>query len=91
MGEEMDEAVGVGAIILMASVMVAVIHFSTSEEKIAHHNSGLSGKAYFNELMKCSSWRRFLNVTRMRKVCFLNLLALLKDSGGLVDSRYVCA
>ena len=87
----MDEAVGVSALILIASVMVVAMHFSKIDENIAHHDSALSGREYYMEVMNSSSWRRFLNVTRMRKRCFLDLLKLLKDSGGLKDSKYVCA
>ena len=69
----MDETVGVSAMILIASVMAVAIHFSKIDENIAHHDSALPEREYYMEVIISLIWRRILNVTRMRKRCFLDL------------------
>ena len=88
----MDKDVTVSAMaIIVVYVMTIVIYMSKNGDKTIQHNSALSGRDYYNEVMNSMSWRRFLNVTRMKKPCFIALLVKLKQTGGLRGTRHICA
>jgi hypothetical protein len=64
---------------------------STIMSVIIEHDSALTGRAYYDELLATPSWARFHDVARMDKDVFLQLLHILTTEGGLEDSEEVCA
>jgi hypothetical protein len=88
----MDIELGKSVMLILASAMLLTSELLKKEpERILHHDSLLTGDEYFKEVMRTPSWRRFLVVTRISKNTFLSLLQLLRQHGGLRDSRGVCA
>ena len=68
--------------------LVSVI-FETYDP-VVQHDSVLTGRAYFEELMATASWARFHDVCRMEKQAFKSVLDILICEGGLTDSQSVC-
>ena len=66
------------------TIIVSVLPLILVEETIPQHNSVLTGRMYYNEVMKSLSYRRFMNVARMDKETFLLLKRLLKQNGNLI-------
>jgi len=58
---------------------------------VPEHDSILTGKLYFQELMATNNEPRFLASLRMNKTAFVALLHLLKTEGNLRDGTKVCA
>ena len=74
-----------------AVVMVIIAYMQMYYIKEAEHDSLLQGKAYYDEIMRPRSSRRFFEVARMPYETFVALLSLLKTEGGLRGSRHICA
>lgn len=60
-------------------------------EPIPQHDSAMTGKLYYKELMETRNKNRFLNCVRMNRETFLILLNMLQKEGGLIDGRKICA
>lgn len=61
------------------------------DDPIPQHDSELTGRDYYEELMATASYNRFHNVCRMEKQAFRTLLHILETEGGLVDNDTVIA
>lgn len=72
-------------------MMLVAANTTVVKEKYKQHNSILTGKLYYEEIMNTSNQNRFLHVTLMDKETFVKLMALLKEKGGLKNSRKICA
>jgi hypothetical protein len=57
------------------------------EEPVPQHDSILTGHLYYEELMRTRNVNRFRNCVRMDKETFLQLLQMLVEHGGLVESN----
>ena len=75
---------------LVAVVMVIIAYMQMYYIKEAEHDSLLQGKAYYDEIMRTRSSRRFFEVARMPYETFVALLSLLETEGGLRGSRHIC-
>lgn len=73
------------ALTIIASVLPLIL----VEEPIPQHNSLLTGRMYYNEVMNSPSYRRFMNVARMDKDTFLLLKKMLKQNGDLKKSMSI--
>ena len=70
---------------------IAVANFCLNVP-IAQHDSILTGKQYYEELMQTENEARVLSCVKMnREYSFLPLIEVLKAKGGLVDSRNISA
>ena len=76
---------------LVAVVMVIIAYMQMYYIKEAEHDSLLQGKAYYDEIMRTRSSRRFFEVARMPYETFVALLSLLETEGGLRGSRHISA
>ena len=71
------------------TIIASVLPLILVEEPIPQHNSVLTGRMYYNEVMKSPSYRRFMNVARMDKETFLLLKKMLKQNGNLIKSNSI--
>jgi hypothetical protein len=78
------------AIVLLVLVAVLAFFVSLLKERTLQHDSALTGRLYYEELMRTPNRARFLHAARMDRETFLDLLLLLK-SKGLKDTRLLCA
>jgi hypothetical protein len=67
-------------------MMLVAANTTVVKEKYKQHNSILTGKLYYEEIMNTSNQNRFLHVTLMDKETFVKLMALLKEKGGFYYS-----
>ena len=72
-------------------IMVIVTYMQMYYIKDAEHDSILQGNAYYEEIMRTRSSRRFFEVARMPYDTFVALLTLLETEGGLKGSRHISA
>jgi hypothetical protein len=72
---------------VVTAIMSVIIEH---DDPVVQHDSALTGRAYYDELLATPSWSRFHNVARMDKDVFLQLLHILTTEGGLDDSEEVC-
>ena len=82
-------AVAVGATVAVAGA-AAVSTYASHFEKVPQHTLILSGQQWVNELIEGHPGR-FKNEMGMNKHVFNKLLEVLKEYGGLNDTRYVSA
>lgn len=82
-------AVAVGATVAVAGA-AAVSTYASHFEKVPQHTSILSGQQWVDELIEGHPGR-FKNEMGMNKRVFNKLLEVLKEYGGLNDTRYVSA
>jgi hypothetical protein len=73
---------------VVTAIMSVIIEH---DDPVVQHDSALTGRAYYDELLANPSWARFHDVARMDKDVFLQLLHILTTEGGLEDSEEVCA
>ncbi len=78
-------------VIVIISVMLTVANVVLKTEKTPQHDSILSGKMYYRELMETLNTNRFLHACRMDKQTFELLLIFLKQHGDLKDWKSICA
>jgi len=71
------------------TVLVSVI--IDHDDPVVQHDSALSGRAYYNELLQTSSRARFHDIARMDRDVFLSLLHIVTEEGGLRDSEDISA
>ena len=79
----------IGATTIMAGC-ATVLAYASRFEKVAQHTSTLSGQQWVDEL-RGGHPERFKNEMGMSKHVFNKLLKMLKEDGGLKDTRYVSA
>jgi hypothetical protein len=79
----------VGATVVIAGASAA-LEYASRFAKVPQHTSILSGQQWVDELREGHPGR-FKNEMGMSKHVFNNLLELLKEGGGLNDTRYVSA
>ena len=83
---------GAGLVTLVAAVLLAVIPSVLGKRPVPQHDSILTGKLYYNELMDTLNVSRFRTAVRMDRHTFTRLHALLTSAkGGLQDSALICA
>ena len=73
----------------MVTAIISVI--TEHDDPVVQHDSALTGRAYYDELLATPSWARFHDVARMDRNVFFQLLHILTTEGGLEDSEKVCA
>jgi hypothetical protein len=71
------------------TVLVSVI--IDHDDPVVQHDSALSGRAYYNELLQTSSRARFHDIARMDREVFLSLLHIVTEEGELKDSEDISA
>jgi hypothetical protein len=77
--------------IIALAAVVLMDWFDAEQEPIPQHDSILTGKLYYEELMNTANESRFRTAARMDKETFIKLLNRLKNQGGLEDSKKVSA
>ena len=85
----MEEDNGVNAIVVVAAVVGALQN--AVRNPVPQHTSVLTGQLYFAEVMETYNVHRFHEVARMDHATFVKLREMMMDTGGLVDSLYICA
>ena len=72
--------------LVIAAVLIAACFVAKRLYKTPYHDSALSGKMYYAELMQTRNPHRFLDVMRMDRRAFRRLHRLLTKKGGLKSS-----
>ena len=75
---------------IIGVIMALVFRLRKRRASIPQHDSILTGKMYYEEVMTTRNSSRFLDVTRMTKETFCKLKVLLMAEG-LKDSKKLCA
>jgi hypothetical protein len=74
-----------------STVITLVSLIIDHDDPVIQHDSALSGRAYYNELLQTSSRARFHDIARMDRDVFLSLLHIVTEEGGLRDSEDISA
>ena len=77
--------------IVALAAVVLMDWFQTGDDPITQHDSILTGKLYYEELMRTENANRFRSAARMDKDTFKKLLKRLTERGGLEDSKLISA
>jgi hypothetical protein len=70
-----------------STVITLVSLIIDHDDPVIQHDSALSGRAYYNELLQTSSRARFHDIARMDRDVFLSLLHIATEEGGLKPIR----
>jgi hypothetical protein len=74
---------------LLLCLTLVITLLSGERENVRQHDSILPGHDYATEIITTDNSNRFRNATRMDRATFLQLLALLKERGGLRASKFI--
>lgn len=76
---------------LYNKLVFALLPILLDEEPIPYHDSMLTTKLRYEELMNTRNDNRFRDECRMDRNSFLRLLSKLQTEAGLADSTHICA
>ena len=71
------------------TVVASVLPFVLRDDPIRQHDSVLTGRLYYREIMNLPSSHRFSNVARMDKETFILLKSFLAQHGNLRRSQTI--
>ena len=84
----MENAGGIDVVLVVAAVL-GVLH-NAVPIPVLQHTSALTGQMYFDEIMQTYNVHRFHEVARMDRATFLKFQLFLSETGGLLNSLYIC-
>lgn len=84
----MENAGGID-IVLVVTAVLGVLH-NAVPTPVLQHTSALTGQMYFDEIMQTYNVHRFHEVARMDRATFLKFQLFLSETGGLLNSLYIC-